>query len=290
MVPHFSVDQTLRLVDAANGYLGTMDRLLLRKSWLVRGHEALVLLSMYVTFTFAWFCVGWLLIHPLAGSTIAHMDRSVSEWFVLQRTPGLNSLTAAGSFLGDTTMKVTVTAIVALVMLWRWKRWLEPLMVVIPLILEALSFITITVLVGRPRPNVVRLDGSPVGSSYPSGHMAAAVAYAAIIVVVFWHTRRVWIRVIAVATGTFVAVAVGLSRMYRGMHFPTDVLFGALLGGASVVATAILLRRASERQHVEFPQPIAPHSAAPHSAAPHSAAPQSTPASPTPTLIGVADQ
>jgi undecaprenyl-diphosphatase len=251
-----------------------MDRLPLRKTWLVRGHEILVLLIVYAAFTAAWFCVGWLLVHPLAGSTIAHMDRFISEWFVRQRTPGLNSLTAVGSFLADTTMKVIVTFIVALVMLWRWKRWLEPLMVVIPLILEALCFITVTVLVGRPRPNVVRLDGSPVGSSYPSGHMAAAVAYAAIIVVVFWHTRRVWIRVIAVVAGVGIATAVGLSRMYRGMHYPTDVLFGGLLGGASVVATVIVLRRASERQHSIVPQFVVPSAAAAHD----------------PKLVGVAHQ
>jgi membrane-associated phospholipid phosphatase len=65
-------------------------------------------------------------------------------------------------------------------------------------------------------------------------------------------------------------MAVGLSRMYRGMHYPTDVLFGALLGGASVIATVIVLRGARERQHEIVPR--------------------SVPADPEPTLVGVGEQ
>lgn len=221
----------------------------LRDTWLIRRHEALVLGIVYALFTGIWFSVGWLLTHPLKDSSIVHTDQSISEWFVRQRTPRLNSLSFVGSMLSDTVVKIVVTAIVAVVMLIVWKRWLEPLMVVVALILEALCFITITTLVGRPRPGVTHLDTSPVGSSYPSGHTGAAIAYSAIVVVIFWHTRRRWIRALAVAVAVIVPVCVALSRLYRGMHFFTDVIFGALLGGASVIATAMVLLRAADRQH-----------------------------------------
>ncbi|MBK5333874.1 MAG: phosphatase PAP2 family protein, partial [Ilumatobacteraceae bacterium] len=46
-------------------------------------------------------------------------------------------------------------------------------------------------------------------------------------------------------------VCVGLARMYRGMHFFTDVVFGALLGGASVIATVTVLTRAAADRHIE---------------------------------------
>lgn len=221
----------------------------LRDTWLIRRHEALVLGIVYALFTGIWFSVGWLLTHPLKDSSIVHTDQSISEWFVRQRTPRLNSLSFVGSMLSDTVVKIVVTAIVAVVMLIVWKRWLEPLMVVVASILEALCFITITTLVGRPRPGVTHLDTSPVGSSYPSGHTGAAIAYSAIVVVIFWHTRRRWIRALAVAVAVIVPVCVALSRLYRGMHFFTDVIFGALLGGASVIATAMVLLRAADRQH-----------------------------------------
>ena len=122
----------------------------LRDTWLVRKHEASVLGILYATFTAIWFAVGWLLTHPLKNSWIVHTDQSISRWFVDRRTPTMNSLTSIGSMMADTMVKIIVTVVVAIVMLIVWKRWLEPLMVVIPLILEALTFITVTTLVGRP--------------------------------------------------------------------------------------------------------------------------------------------
>ena len=229
----------------------------IRDTWLVRKHEALQLGILYALFTGVWFAIGWLLTHPLKNSFIVHADQSISRWFVDRRTPRWNSLSFAGSMLSDTLVKIVVTAIIAVVMLIVWKRWLEPLMVLVPLVLEALCFITVTTLVGRPRPDVPRLDSSPVGSSYPSGHTGAAVAYSAIVVVVFWHTRRRWIRALAVAFGVLIPLCVAVARMYRGMHYFTDVVFGALLGGASVFATVIVLRDAADRYQVE--EPVALH-------------------------------
>jgi membrane-associated phospholipid phosphatase len=226
----------------------------IRDTWLVRRHEALVLGILYVTMTVAWFLVGWLLTNPLKQSWIVHTDQSIARWFVNRRTPPLNTLSYIGSMLSDTVVKIAVTAIVAATMLIVWKRWLEPLLIVVSLILEALTFITVTTLVDRPRPDVPKLDTSPVGSSFPSGHMAAAVAYSAIIVIVFWHTRRRWIRALAVAVGVLIPVCVGLARMYRGMHYFSDVVFGALLGGVSVLVTTIVLQRAAERQQTPPPR------------------------------------
>jgi len=230
------------------GYSPRMTTPRIRDTWLVRKHEALQLGLIYAAFTAVWFSIGWLLTHTLKDSWIVHMDQSIAEWFVKQRTPGLNSLSFVASMLSDTVVKIVVTAVVAVAMLIVWKRWLEPLVVAVALILEALCFITITTLVGRPRPDVPHLDTSPVGSSYPSGHTAAAVAYSAIVVVIFWHTRRRWVRALSVAVAVLIPVFVALARMYRGMHFFTDVVFGALLGGASVIATVMVLSRAAERQ------------------------------------------
>ncbi|MEP7047777.1 MAG: phosphatase PAP2 family protein [Ilumatobacteraceae bacterium] len=227
-----------------------MSSLRLRDTWVVRRREALTLLGIYAAFTAIWFSVGWLLTHPLKHSAIVRTDESISRWFVAHRTPRWNSLSFAGSMLSDTVVKIVVTAVVATVMLIVWKRWLEPLMVVVPLILEALTFITVTTLVGRPRPDVQKLDTSPVGTSYPSGHTAAAVIYSAIVIVLFWHTRRRWIRAIGVFVAGVLPVLVALARLYRGMHFLTDVIFGALLGGASVLASALVIRRSAEDLHL----------------------------------------
>ena len=262
IVPAARVLRRVSLATGSWGYLGSMGKGRLRDTWVLRKHELARLGIIYVAFTAAWFAVGWLLTHPLQDSFIVHNDERISRWFVDRRTPGLNSLSFVGSMLSDTVVKILVTAVVAIVMLIVWKRWLEPLVVCVALILEALTFITVTTLVNRPRPGVPHLDTSPVGSSYPSGHTGAAVAYSAIVVVLLWHTRRRWIRWLAVAVAAILPVCVGLARMYRGMHFFTDVVFGALLGGASVVATVRVLSQAATEHHIEVAPAVEEHPSA----------------------------
>jgi len=239
------------------GYAGAMDgtrpHARLRDTWILGRREVLTLMGVYVLFTGVWFAIGWSLRHPLAHSSIVRTDQHISEWFVPRRTPRLNSLSYAGSMMSDTVVKIAITALVCLLVLIVFKRWLEPLVIAVPLVIEASCFITVTTLVDRPRPNVPRLETSPVGSSFPSGHVAAAVVYSAIIVVVFWHARRAWIRAVAVALGVIVPICVGVSRVYRGMHFFTDVVFGALLGGACLIVCTLVLVHAAERRHLRTP-------------------------------------
>jgi membrane-associated phospholipid phosphatase len=206
------------------------------------------LVGLYLLLTAVGVGVGLLLTHPFRDSAVTRTDRAIAEWFASNRTGTLNALTAVGSQLSDTMIKIPVTALLCVVVFVAWRRWLEPLTVAVPLIVEATAFITITFIVRRPRPDVPRLEGSPVDSSFPSGHTAAAVVYAAVVVVIFWHTRSRWIRVLAVAVVTFVSIAVGLSRMQRGMHFLSDVVFGGLLGAATVIVVTAILTRADRRR------------------------------------------
>lgn len=214
---------------------------------MLRGREIGVLLAIYAAFTGLWYTGGWLLRGPLADSGLERNDQRVSQWFVDRRTPTLNTLSFFGSQLSDTWVKIAVTAVVAITVLVTRKRWLDFLMIVTPLALEALTFLTVTTLVARPRPDVPHLESSPIHSSYPSGHVAASLVYWGMVVVVFWRTRSLWPRVLAVTLGVLVPLCVGLSRLYRGMHFLTDVVAGALLGAAWVVAVYLVLRWADKR-------------------------------------------
>jgi len=197
--------------------------------------------------------LGLLITGPLDGSALVRGDEDVARWMEERRTPGWNDAAVIGSGLSDTLVKVVFTAIVVVALLAVLKRWYESLVVAVSLVFEATAFITITTLVGRSRPAVERLQESPVNSSFPSGHTAAAVAYGAMALVVIWHTRRTWLRVLVVAATAAVALAVSVSRVYQGMHFVSDVVAGALLGLVSVAITAVVLRRAAERSGVEAP-------------------------------------
>jgi membrane-associated phospholipid phosphatase len=113
---------------------------------------------------------------------------------------------------------------------------------------ELLIFLGVTATVHRPRPPVARLDVAPETSSFPSGHTAAAmVLYGGIAIMILWvYGSRPATRVIA-GVLFCVPVIVALCRLYRGMHYPTDVLGGALLGSfwLCLVTTTLLRHEAA---------------------------------------------
>ncbi len=188
--------------------------------------------ATYVLLTAVWVGIGELVTHWPA---LERRDLAVERHLAAHRTDTWNTLTTYGSMLSESWVKIGLTLVVCVALYVVFRRTLEPLLVAIPLVIEAAVFITTTAIVGRPRPAVTRLEGSPVGSSFPSGHTAAAAVYAAIILVIVLHTARRWPVIVAGVLVAAVVAAVAGSRMYRGMHHPTDVVFGALLGAVCVV-------------------------------------------------------
>jgi undecaprenyl-diphosphatase len=139
-----------------------------------------------------------------------------------------------------------------MLVLRRWLgRWRESLVLAAAITGELLVFLAVTFVVQRDRPDVPRLDAAPPTSSFPSGHTAAAVAIYGAIAFVLWRRsrHRAWAGVV-VALCCAVPVVVGLSRIYRGMHHPTDVVVGAIGGGVwLLLVVAVLLpprRRADD--------------------------------------------
>ncbi len=191
--------------------------------------------------------LGLAVVDGLDGTALSRTDERVANWFVEQRTAALDSWTEVGSAFSDTITVVIAATIVCLSTLLFGRRWHETVLIAGALLLEALVFMTSAKLVGRDRPDVEQLDVSPPTASFPSGHEGAAVAfYVGLAVVVFWQTRHRLARSLVVVLAVAIPVVVGLSRMYRGMHFFTDIVAGALLGLLAVVVAYQIVRLGTE--------------------------------------------
>jgi membrane-associated phospholipid phosphatase len=197
---------------------------------------------------FGLICViGELLIHFVSAGPAHRADLSVDSWLAAHRTGAWNTATLVGTTMAQTETVIAVTAVIVLVLRWRLGRWHESLFLLAVMAGELVVFLGVTAVVHEARPPVARLDPAPPTSSYPSGHTAAAVAlYGALAILVLrvWGRRpAAWLAAVLLACVPFY---VGFSRLYRGMHYPSDVLAGALLGGAwlIIVTTTLLPRRA----------------------------------------------
>ncbi|CAN5230304.1 phosphatase PAP2 family protein [soil metagenome] len=85
---------------------------------------------------------------------------------------------------------------------------------------------------GRVRPDLWTSIAPEVSFSFPSGHAMASVALGVAVMVLLWTTRWRWW---AIAGASLFVVLVGLSRIYLGVHFPSDILAGWTAGTAWVL-------------------------------------------------------
>ena len=186
--------------------------------------------------------IGLVLVHVLVHGPVGRWDASVNRWCVSRRTPSLDTWTSVGSALGA---KGTVIAIgaAAIVVLAIARRWREVGLLFFALVLETSVFLTTTLLVNRPRAQVPRLDVAPPTSSFPSGHTAAAIVlYVGLAIVISILVRRAWIRTLVWVIALLIPVAVGVSRIYRGMRHPTDVLASVLLASGCLIVAVVAVR------------------------------------------------
>ena len=175
--------------------------------------------------------LGYLVTDVLPPTAIGKWDADAPRRLVEFRQQEGFSESKLITSLSATTTIVALTALVALVFRLAFGRWREPLLVIYAVVGETIIFVATTLLIDRPRPNVPKLDAAPPTSSFPSGHTAAAVCfYGAVAVVVIWHSRDRWTKVLAIIACAAVPLTIAVSRVDRGMHYPTDVLFGMLLG------------------------------------------------------------
>jgi membrane-associated phospholipid phosphatase len=211
----------------------------------IRGHDIARWAAAYIVLTAVAVGVGLLIVHVFEPGALGDLDRRVAHWFADRRTPRLNDLGQIGSSLSDAltlTPAIVATSVVFLVCV---RRWNESLFLITAILLEKAVFVTTTLIVGRDRPPVTQLDGAPPTSSYPSGHVAAAVVfYVVVAIVITWHTRRVWLRALAWLVAVACPLAVALSRMLLGMHYLTDVVVGVVLALICIVVGASLTHRA----------------------------------------------
>lgn len=180
----------------------------------------------------ATWAAGEIYASVIDDSGLALIDQPLLNWMIGVRTPELTAAIAAFSASGGALWMTPITAVVLLVMWLRRRRW-TPLVLMVIAVAGSLAMTVVGKrLSGRARPPLESSIPPPeTSASFPSGHSLNSVVITGVVVyILVSYLTGSLARVATVTISTLYACAMGLSRVYLGHHWLTDVLAAWLLG------------------------------------------------------------
>lgn len=176
----------------------------------------------------------------LAENDLEVFDSRVSAYIVSFRSDALTVYFKIATDLGDRYAYVILTLMLAGYYLIRHRSWKFVLQTSLVLILASLSNIVLKRVINRSRPTLEHLVTVNT-LSYPSGHAMSAMAFYGFLIFLSLRYRMPrWLRYVLVALLVLVIISVGISRIYLGVHYPSDVAAG-FIGGLIWVAFCAVL-------------------------------------------------
>lgn len=178
---------------------------------------------------------------------VHELERFVFDDPILLRThayagPAMDRFFTAVSRIGHEGVIAIDVAIV--LSLLAFKRWRDATFAAVAFIGSALLNLGSKQLFQRDRPSLWESVSPETNFSFPSGHAMGSMTLAMVVILLAWPTRWRWLARLAAVV---FALLVGVSRIYLGVHYPSDIFGGWMAAMAWVIGTWLLLFRGSLR-------------------------------------------
>jgi undecaprenyl-diphosphatase len=225
-------------------------RVLVRRVGSVLGALGIFLVAGFIVAAVGSLLFSELAEHVMAGSTQA-FDEAVLRWISTHHTRALDSAMLEITALGTSTVVMMMVLVSGLFLTLTRHKYSALLLIVA----TAGGMFLDTILklqFGRPRPHVFVWGTHATMSSFPSGHaMSATIVYSTVAYLAARLQKRLWARWLTLLAAAIIILLISLSRLYLGVHYPSDVLAGAIIGlawAAFCMATLEAIQRFSQRQ------------------------------------------
>lgn len=182
---------------------------------------------------------------------LARVDQPLLEWMVAHRSGTAETLVTWFTNVGGTTILPILVTLVVAVMAWRWRSWTP----VVLMAVAAAGSVAMTEagkdLAGRARPpRTLAVPPYETSPSFPSGHTLNSTVIAIVLAyLVLLHVESRVGRIVTVTLLVVYALAMGLSRVYLGHHWFTDVVAGFIAGAAWALVVILAHRLLLRVQH-----------------------------------------
>jgi len=234
-----------------------IERAKLLISWL-GGREPFFLLIALIAVAAVWGFVE-LADEVLEGETMA-LDKRVVRAMRQPADPAvpigpvwLHEVGRDVTALGSLVILISFTAVVA-GYLWLIRKTRTMIFLLVATSSGLIMTFTLKYAIGRPRPDVVPDLSHLATSSFPSGHsMLSAVVYLTLGAILSTILPRMRLKIYVLSVAILLTVAVGVSRVYLGVHYPTDVLAGWMAGLAWALLCWLIAHWLQNRGAAEKP-------------------------------------
>ncbi|MGJ7906311.1 phosphatase PAP2 family protein [Actinopolyspora sp. H202] len=172
---------------------------------------------------------------------ILGLDRRLLEMVAELRTPTVIATFNVITYLGEGAV-VFSTAIIAAVWLGTTTHsWGRPMLLVLTSAGTALTVFLLKLTIARPRPVPAPNAATEDSFAFPSGHSAhSAAVYLMLAILLLGVLRGRWSRFGVVSLGVLLVLITGFSRLVLGVHSPSDVVAGWLLGAVFTIGLVSL--------------------------------------------------
>lgn len=186
--------------------------------------------------------LSFVLFLKLASSieSIQQLDMMVNTLVYEWRTPLLTQVMVIITMLGNELLLVLLLAVFFFSIIKKHKR--EAVRVVLIVLIGAIINLVLKDIIGRERPTTSPLILEPL-YSFPSGHSMNAFVFYSMLVLYVRRVSRSWkLTAISTVLNGCIIVLIGLSRVYLGVHYLTDVLAG-FIAGFCLITTALVVEK-----------------------------------------------
>lgn len=191
----------------------------------------------------AGWAFGSLLQDVLGGDDAIRIDLPVVRYLAEHRTAWLTTTMQDVTWLGSTVVLVPLVVIVGFWSRSRCRSWAVFAQLALSLGAAIALYNLIKPLVGRPRHHVGQLVSTATGYAFPPGHATQTAAVAVTLAAIAAATTGAWSRKVAIWSAAALAcLLIGFSRLYLGVHWPTDVLAGYALGALWAAMCSLAIR------------------------------------------------
>jgi undecaprenyl-diphosphatase len=172
---------------------------------------------------------------------LADFDTQISDYVASFRTPTLTKYFTIITDVGDVWGYLIAFTLCAVLFYSFFKRWKYTVQLSLILILTLSSNLLLKQLINRARPAAEHLVTVKT-LSYPSGHAMTAMAfYGFLIYLIFTFKFSKPLKITIITLLAFLILSIGISRIYLGVHFPSDIVGGFVAGFIWVVFCILVL-------------------------------------------------